>query len=336
MVRPASEILRQLKKYPLLEQYIDATWVQSMAADPWMSAWHPFLGPDPTVIFDQLNTSIRILQEKNVAGFPDVARRLTANTWRNYLAARDELLQAAKLAKEVYVVRFVAPSKVPGIRTPDLEVDLPDGTVCVDCTAMNGRWQHDLLATYLRQELATVNSSYVLQIRASDDVLPFNQWDVKKLADDIRVHILGGPYPMGHTQTFSASKDDVRVDVDVEEVGLDDYAIETFDGFLDPYNDFTARFVKTLTDKADQMAQCAHRLVAMDLERETAAALLFSPATPSDIWEAVREKLVQAQLPGRIDGIAMTWGHGAGRVLDLTGWSRKPEAERLLILLARS
>jgi len=332
--RPLQDLLNQVQRYPRLNHHVSQTWIQSAASDPWRSAWHPFFSSDPSVLFKELETAIVTLERASTQGVTARVPKLMAATWEHYQAARDEVVQAARLVQRGYVVRFVPESSH---RTPDLEVVLRSGeVVCVELTSVNRTWQHDVIVPYLRDQLASLNRAHVLTVRLSADILPFDEADMSGLVVDIRNHMLAGPHPMGSSSLFRIDKRDDHIEVEVLASDHPDYSFVSGvgDDFSEPLQSVVSRLVRKAAEKADQFANYSHGVLLMTLGHETMSALPMSLPVGDAIWDAVRQEFARSNLPGCIDAISLNWGIGTGRVLELTAWSRTPEAEQLSSLLA--
>jgi hypothetical protein len=178
---------------------------------------------------------------------------------------------------------------------------------CVELTSVNRTWEHDVIVPYLRDQLAPLNNSYVMTVRMTADVLPFDRADMAGLANTLKNHLRAGPHPIGSSSVFDIVKGDDRMEVEVLASDHADYSFTSGLGedFAEPLQAVVARLVRKVNGKVDQFANCQHGILLMTLGHETMTAIPMNvPGLGDAIWEAVRQEFAKSALPGRIDAIA--------------------------------
>lgn len=355
-------------KYTNIYPYIDQQWITNRLADPWVSAWHPYLNGDLIADVIALDEAIGVLQQAGIKYADDVARRLASDAQENYNGARVELLIAAKLVRRGgYQIQFVPTG---GNRTPDLEVQMPSGYVVgVECTAANRTWRYELLKPLLNQRLSADNSHYIVDIEGWTDLLAIDAAEIDQLVTDIRSYMQNGPYPIASQPGEFELRDgdgDVVVRVTVSPGPGPDYRIsmgaigEKFQpGLPSHVNGLWRRMWGELPKpgkqrkigKRAQLANYQRGALVVDLSRDSdVIKTLNIPLAGDHIWSAFQQEVLSKQmlpkekgLPPEIDALVFTFGRefGAqeGRFITSSAspkadWTRTPEGQALLKLLA--
>jgi hypothetical protein len=207
---------------------------------------------------------------------------------------------------------------------------------------MHKTWDFNAISQYIGDAVQGVAHGYRIGAECTSDVVRIPAKLLDELATRVKEQIELNPYPTDERsiEVFNSIDGRVSVNLSPAEEGIGYIATSTTAGFAPRPDSNFGRIMRTIEEKASQMAGSTPSVLVIELANDTGNLAILGGQDSS--WDLYGAEFRLEEMPPEIDIVVLTWqsiyGYtwGAARVLrnPSSAWAQSPDAQGIVDRIA--